>query len=129
MGDENTPLLVGSDTVGGGVWSERKVELRSLTKRRHRRFIPPVPLAWFDRACVLPGKALAVGLVVWRLARVRRSNTVQLTQAVVAQHGLSRWEKYAALRALESAGLVVVQRRGRRSPLVTVIEPRPADVN
>jgi hypothetical protein len=78
---------------------------------------------------VLPGKALAVGLVLWRLAKVRRSSTVPLTQAAVAQHGLSRWEKYDALRALEAAGLVVVQRRGRRSPLVTEVEPRPADVN
>jgi hypothetical protein len=126
---ENALPLAGNDMPGGGVLSEQKVELRSVTRRRQRRFIPPVPLEWFDRACVLPGKALAVGLVLWRLARVRRSNTVRLTQAAVAQHGLSRWEKYAALRALESAGLVAVQQRGRRSPLVTVVEPRPADVN
>jgi hypothetical protein len=126
---ENALRLAGDDMPGGGVLPEQKVELRSVTRRRGRRFIPPVPLAWFDRACVLPGKALAVGLALWRLTRVRRSNTVRLTQAAVAQHGLSRWEKYDALRALESAGLVAVQRRGRRSPLVTVVEPRPADVN
>jgi hypothetical protein len=80
-------------------------------------------MPWFDRACVLPGKALAVGMVLWYLARRSRSSTVVLTQAALTQHGISRWEKYAALNALESTGLVTVRRRGKKNPEVTVLDP------
>jgi hypothetical protein len=80
-------------------------------------------MEWFNRACVLPGKALAVGLVLWRLAKVRKTKTVLLTNAALAQHGLNRWEKYDALAALEGAGLITVGRRGTRNPEVTILDP------
>jgi hypothetical protein len=106
---------------------ERKVESNHAQKQKGRRYIPSVPLAWFDRACVLPGKALAVGLILWRLARMKRSNTVVLTSAALTQHGLRRWAKYDALRALEDAGLVAVYRRPKRNPEVTLLTPEPAE--
>ena len=65
----------------------RRVESQR-DRRRRTHFIPPVPLGWFDRACVLPGKALAVGLILWRLATMRHTDTVTLTQAALKQHGL-----------------------------------------
>jgi hypothetical protein len=105
---------------------ERKVELPTLVGRRGRRFIPPVPMPWFDRACVLPGKALAVGMVLWYLARRAGSLTTALTQGALNQHGISRWEKYSALKALESAGLIAVHRRGRKNPEITILNPAPA---
>jgi hypothetical protein len=74
---------------------------------------------------VLPGKALAVGLILWRLSRMRGSKTVKLTQAALKQHGLARWAKYGGLRALEAAGLVSVCRRGKRRPEVTLLD-KPA---
>jgi hypothetical protein len=95
-------------------------------RRKAAQYVPPVPLAWFDRACVLPGKALAVGLVLWRLARLKKTNSVLLTNAALKRHGLARWAKYPALQALERAGLVAVRRRPKRSPEVTLLEP-PAD--
>jgi hypothetical protein len=85
-------------------------------------------MAWFDRACVLPGKALAVWMVLWFLAKVKRATTFVLTQAALNQHGITRWEKYAALEALEAAGLISVCRRGRKSPEVTLLDT-PATAN
>jgi hypothetical protein len=99
----------------------RKVK-GTVEKRRKRRFIPPVPMEWFDRACVLPGKALAVSLILWRLSKVRKTPTVVLTNAALKQHGLNRWEKYDALAALEGAGLISVRRRGTRNPEVTILD-------
>jgi hypothetical protein len=104
--------------------SRRVESARDRKKATH--FIPPVPLGWFDRACVLPGKALAVGLILWRLAKMRNTDTVTLTQAALKQHGLGRWVKYDALRSLERAGLVSVRRRDRKSPEVTLLGARAA---
>src|SRR5215510_887245 len=94
----------------------RKVELSTQGRRKAGQYIPPVPLAWFDRACVLPGKALAVGMVLWRLARLKKTNRVVLANAALKRHGLGRWAKYPALQTLEKAGLIAVQRRPKRSP-------------
>ena len=104
----------------------QRVELASVRSRTGRRFIPSVPMAWFDRACVLPGKALAVWMVLWFLAKVKKTTTFVLTQAALNQHRITRWEKYAALEALGAAGLISVCRRGRKSPEVTLLDP-PAE--
>lgn len=69
---------------------QRRVELSSVSRRKKRRFIPPVPIEWFDCACVLPGKALAVGLIFRRLAKMKKMDSVVLTQAALNQHGFSR---------------------------------------
>jgi hypothetical protein len=104
----------------------KKVELGTVRRRKEKRYIPAVPLTWFDRACVLPGKALAVALVLWRLAKVQKTDTVVLTQAALQQHGLGRWAKYEALRALEAAGLISVRRHAKKNPEVTILYP-PTD--
>src|SRR5215468_4411781 len=98
----------------------RKVELPTRRRRKAGQYIPPVPLAWFDRACVLPGKALAVGLVLWRLARLKKASSVVLTNAALKRHGLGRFAKYRALQALEQAGWIAVRRRPKRSPEIVL---------
>jgi hypothetical protein len=103
--------------------AERRVELATVRRRKGGRFVAPVPLAWFQRACRLPGKALAVALVVWHLARMRKTDTVRLTQAALNEFGVSRQAKYRGLRSLEAAGLVSVRRRAHRNPEVTVLGP------
>jgi hypothetical protein len=100
---------------------EQKVELTGLGGRRRGQYVPAVPMELFDRACVLPGKALAVYLLLWRQSRVEKRATVVLTSAGLAQHGISRHAKETALSRLEQAGLVSVRRRGRRNPEVTLL--------
>jgi hypothetical protein len=100
------------------------VELPTVRKRKERRFIAPVPLPWFLAACRLPGKALAVALVIWHLAKLKGSDTVELSQSRLNEFGVKRQAKYRALAALESAGLIRVVRRQRRNPEVTVLRPQ-----
>jgi hypothetical protein len=102
---------------------ERKVPLPSERARRRRLFIPAIPLDLFDRACVLPRKSLAIFLLLWRKSKMERSDTVVLTTAGLAAHGITRREKATALRHLERAGLVTVRRRRRNNPEVTVVQP------
>jgi hypothetical protein len=48
-------------------------------------------------------------------------STIPLANQTLAAWGVSRQMKYRGLRYLERAGLVRVEYRGRRSPLVTLL--------
>jgi hypothetical protein len=69
----------------------------------------PVPWAWLVRAGRLRGRALHVGLCLWREAGRRNNRTVRLCLATIGL-GLTRWATRRGLSALESAELVSVQR-------------------
>lgn len=82
----------------------------------------PIPLAWMSRAGQLPGKALHVGIALWYLSGLHRgSPTVALCGAVLATLGVTRTIGYRALKALEDAGLVGVERQPGRYPRVTLL--------
>jgi hypothetical protein len=108
---------------GPGQVPERKVELATTARRRKSRFIPPIPLEWFARACRLPGKAAALAAAIWYLFRRQGSGTVHLTQTSLEEFGISRQAKYRGLRSLEQAGLIAVQRHARKNPEVTILTP------
>ena len=82
----------------------------------------PVPLAWLVVAAKLPSRSLHVGMVLWYAAGLSGSATVHLSNILCLRFGLDRNAKYRALRLLEGAGLIVVQRRRGRSPSVTILE-------
>jgi hypothetical protein len=104
---------------------ERKVELACSGERRSRAFIPPMPLGWFQKACALPGKAAALGAVLWYLYRRNGSKPFRLTNASLERFVITRQAKYRALKALEAAGLISVSYRGKRSPEVTILTHQP----
>jgi hypothetical protein len=106
----------------------RKVELPSARRRKGGRFIPPIPLGWFQRACQLHGKAPVLACVLWYLYRLKKSKTFGLAQARLNGFGISRHSKYRALEALETAGLISVERRPKKSPVVTILD-QPNDLN
>ncbi len=80
-------------------------------------------LNWLARVAVLPGKApISVALALVALAhRLDQEDELMLTPANLARYGLSRSSAYRGLAALESAGLVTVDRRNGCSPLVTIV--------
>jgi hypothetical protein len=94
---------------------------RSGLKQREP-FIPTFPVAVLDQLLVLPGKkdGYVYLILLWR-CKVEKKNPVVLTSARLAQHGISRIEKWRALCALEQAGLIKVRRRSRKNPLVTLL--------
>jgi hypothetical protein len=83
----------------------------------------PIPMTWIEAAIVLPGKALAVGMFLWFKAGCVRADTVNITYARLAGHGLSESTARRGLRALESAGLVTIERRAGRALRVTIRRP------
>jgi DNA-binding transcriptional ArsR family regulator len=81
----------------------------------------PVDVSWVCQASRLGVKALLVGLALWHLKGLRRDNSFIVSNLMLQEWGIEPDAKRRALRALETAGLISVERRGKRSPRVTLI--------
>jgi hypothetical protein len=109
--------------------------LNALTRAPRRASLPrpatgqqylggPIPLCWLSKAAALPGKALHLGVALWYAAgRSKGKNpAVKLTSALATQFGVgARTTRSRALEALKRAGLVSVEDRVGRTPLVTIL--------
>ena len=82
----------------------------------------PIPLTWLSTAAKLPGKSLHVAIAIWLTASLAKSATASLSNLAALPFGLDRNAKYRALQWLEEAGLIEVERKPGRSPIVTVLE-------
>ena len=85
-------------------------------------YVRTMPLSWICQATGLPGKALAVGLVLWYLSGVSKSKTVKLTRLWLSRFKLLPETGRRGLRALEGAKLIHVDRSGKKSPRVTLVK-------
>ena len=80
----------------------------------------PIPLDWLSAAARLPGKSLHVGIALWFMGGLTKSRVVPLSNITSLRFGLDRNAKYRALAWLEEAGLVAVERKLGRAPIVTL---------
>lgn len=71
----------------------------------------PIPRKWLEEAAKLPGKALHVAIEIWFWAGIVGSSGIRLKGANLLKMGVKRHSAYRALKALESAGLITVDRR------------------
>jgi len=60
-------------------------------------------------------------MALWHLKGFRRSNRFTVSNLMLQEWGIQPDAKARALRKLEKAGLITVERRGKRSPQVTLI--------
>ena len=81
----------------------------------------PIDVAWVRQAAQLGVTALLVGLALWHLKGLRSANTFIVSNLMVREWGIQPDAKTRALRKLEKAGLISIERRGKRSPLVSLI--------
>ena len=99
---------------------------RLAAPRKGEHFLKgPVPLPWLESAACLPGKSLHAGVALWYAAGLTRSPSVPLSNIAGDKFGLDRNAKYRALAWLEGAGLVRVERKLGRAPIVTILVPEP----
>jgi hypothetical protein len=80
----------------------------------------PIDVAWLCRASHLGVKALLVGLALWHIKGLRKSNTFIVSNLMLRDWGIWPDAKRRALRSLEKDGLIKIERRERRSPEVTL---------
>jgi hypothetical protein len=100
---------------------------RSATRQGRRaspirgKFIAgPIDVSWVVQASRLGVKAQLVGLALWHIRGLRREDTFIVSNLMLQEWGVQADAKSRALRALERAGLIRVERRGKRSPRVTL---------
>jgi hypothetical protein len=94
---------------------------RQSSPIRDKFIAGPVDVSWVCQASQLGVKALLVGLALWHLKGLRRSNSFELSNLMVREWDVQPDAKSRALRKLEKAGLITIERRGKRSPQVTLI--------
>lgn len=83
----------------------------------------PIPLDWLSAAAQLPGRSFHAGLACWYVAALTRTTSVPLSNISSLRFGLDRNAKYRALAWLERAGLIAVERRPGRAPVITILTP------
>jgi hypothetical protein len=89
--------------------------------RRGQYVKGPIPIDWLSKAASLSGKAFHIAVALWYLVGVKKTNTVGLSNETTEKFGVARTAKYRNLEVLKQAGLVTVQRKHGRSPVVTLL--------
>src|SRR5262245_53735271 len=85
---------------------------------KHRQHFVKVPGQWIERLQGATGQTYRVALCLLYLHWKGRGGAVKLGNAVLKLDGVSRQSKLLALADLERRGLIVVEHRPRKSPLV-----------
>jgi hypothetical protein len=99
------------------------VELKLPRPERGEKFVRgPIPMNWIRAAIPLGRKSINVVLAVWFLAGFKRESQVKLTAATLADFDVTSQAARAILRRFETAGLVVVDRKRGRSPIITILD-------
>lgn len=83
-------------------------------------------MSWVVQAKRLGATPLLVGLALWHLKKLRQADSFTVSNLMLQEWGVQPDAKSRALRALERAGLIRVERRSKRSPLVALIVSGPA---
>lgn len=85
----------------------------------------PVQLEWLQQAIPLGRKALHVAMAIWYTAGFKRQGTIKLTRKKLEVFQVTTETARTLLHKFEAAGLVSVDRKRGRSPIVTI---KPVDV-
>jgi hypothetical protein len=92
-------------------------------RQRREQFIM-LPLAWKERfATARHVGTLKLAHHLLYLGWKSGERLIRVSNAVAKAAGLTRRSKWNALTELEQLGVVVVERRARRSPAVTILVP------
>jgi hypothetical protein len=93
------------------------------TKRKGFASVELERAAHRAKAVGIPGAMVLVLLdyMAWKT----ESRTFQLTNALLARYGITRYTKYRTLMKLEKAGLIRVEHRNRQSLTVTLLDLLP----
>jgi hypothetical protein len=98
--------------------------------RRTEPFLQFAPLNWLASAARAAGTDFGLHVAVLLQFRhgLTKGNPVIIPSRLLSEFGINRHAFYRALRALETAGLVVTIRRKGKKPLVMIVKPNPQPV-
>jgi hypothetical protein len=97
------------------------------SRPKYRSFIQgPIDFDWVKKSAALPGKASLVGIAIWFVSGMAKSNTFTIQGQVLDDLGISHKAFNRALNKLAEIGLITVNRRPGRSPEINLL-PTPQD--
>ena len=103
-------------------WDSATQTFVNTTHQVNKFLKGPIPWGWIIEASKLSGKALLVGMAVWRLKGIKGEKPFYLTNSEVEALGVHRNTKSRALKELEGAGLIAVERKKGRFPKIKVLK-------
>jgi hypothetical protein len=90
--------------------------------RRRREHFTQLPGIWKERLTKVKHiSTYRVALHILMRDFETRGKPFTLSNGALALENVSRWEKPRALSELEEAGLIMIERRNRKSPQITVL--------
>ena len=106
---------------------------RTSISRQYKQYIRgPLPIKWFQRASSISRSAAVVGLIIWGIAYQRKlwghdsqrrtSGYIKVTNQNCFKWGVCGNSKNTALRLMEEAGLIRLDTKRGRSPVVQIID-------
>jgi hypothetical protein len=102
--------------------SPETIRRRQQREKKQKLIFARIPYALGMKAATdYRNPLLATLLTLWYLRFTRHKNPVELPNTYLKESGTSRGGKYRALKNLEDAGLIRVEYRENKSPLVTLL--------
>ena len=86
-------------------------------QKRRKKFIM-VPLGWVEKLEGCSGHTYHVALHLLYLHWTSHGKPIQVANGMLRYDGVSRRSKWRALTQLEQRGLIIIERRNRRSPII-----------
>jgi hypothetical protein len=89
------------------------------TKLRRRRHFVTLPMAWYERMRAV--RSPQTYRVAWYLLYLHwkgGGEPITLANGMLEADGVDRFAKWRALSELEHLGLIMVERRPRKSPII-----------
>jgi hypothetical protein len=98
--------------------NERRVTPKKIAKRR--RHWVKFPMAWYEPLNGASGQTYRVALHLLYLHWRGKGEPIKLANGMLKEDGISRHTKRRALLDLERRGIITVEWRPKRSPIVTL---------
>ena len=106
---------------------------RTARSRQYKEYIRgPLPLKWFQKASTISATAGVIGIIIWREAyqkkllgydsQRRTSGPMKVTTQTCMKCGVCGNSKNTALRLMEGKGLIRLDTKRGRSPIVQIID-------
>jgi hypothetical protein len=100
--------------------SQRRIADQAKKKSRH--FVKgPIPIPWLAKAAKMPGKTLAVSLLLWFQGGMTGYERIRLAPTHLKRFGIDRKAVYRALRMLESERLIEATRAPGKRPIIKIV--------
>ena len=106
---------------------------QTVNSRQYKEYIRgPLPLKWFQKASTISATAGVIGIIIWREAyqkklwgydsQRRTSGPMKVTTQTCMKWGVCGNSKNTALRLMEKTGLIRLDTKRGRSPIVQIID-------